>query len=77
MLSLGLKSSFSSELFIFQLGRREARRFKISIKAKKPNSGESAKLTNSDSSSSPFKISKSLIARTGVVLFALGFIDAG
>lgn len=80
MLSLGLKSSiFSSERSHFQLGRsrREARWFKLSIKAKKPNFGESAKQTNSDSIYSPFKITKSLIARAGVALFALGFIDAG
>ncbi|KAJ1687023.1 hypothetical protein LUZ63_018413 [Rhynchospora breviuscula] len=47
------------------------------MKAKKPSFGESAKQTNSDSLSSSFKLSKSLIARAGVVLFALGFIDAG
>ncbi|KAJ4767460.1 DNA-directed RNA polymerase subunit beta [Rhynchospora pubera] len=47
------------------------------MKAKKPSFGESAKQANSDSISSSFKLSKSLIARAGVVLFALGFIDAG
>lgn len=47
------------------------------MKAKKPSFGETAKQTNSDANSSPFKISKSLTARAGVVLFALGFIDAG
>lgn len=77
MLSLGLKSCVFSELSHFQLGRREARRFRLSMKAKKPSFGETAKQTNSDANSSPFKISKSLTARAGVVLFALGFIDAG